>query len=569
MKKLNYLTILLLALFALSSCGGINKMKKEASSVNYEVTPKILEAHGGEVAFTVKGVFPEKYFSKKAVVEATPVLVYENGETAFSSVTLQGEKIQANNKEIAYVEGGSFTHSDKVAYKEDMKKSELILRITASQGSKSVDFDPVKLADGVIATSTLVQKKPKPILVGDKFQRIVPDEKTAAIMFLINRADLRKSELTKEEIKLLEDYMKEVTEAENKVFKGINIDAYASPDGPYDFNEDLAERRKQAANNYLERMMKKHNIEVENASFALKSTAEDWEGFKKLMEASDIPDKDLILRVLSMYSDPVVREREIRNMAATFEILKDDILPKLRRSELDVNVNVIGYSDEEILDYIDSQPDLLGLEEILYAAKLTEDPAKKVKIYQYAGERYPECFRAFNGEGCYQLKLGNLDEAEAAFNKAKALQDNDVVKNNLGFTALLKGETEKAEDLFSALEKPTYETQYGLGTIAIMKGNYDDAKNFLKDKPSYNLALATLLDGDAAAAKNILGNVDSDNAWVYYLKAVTGARLGDEDFMTNNLRLAVAQNAQLKDYAKTDMEFYRYFENDTFKSIVE
>jgi len=165
--------------------------------------------------------------------------------------------------------------------------------------------------------------------------------------------------------------------------------------------------------------------------------------------------------------------------------------------------------------------------------------------------------------------LGNLDEAEAAFNKAKALQDNDVVKNNLGFTALLKGETEKAEDLFSALEKPTYETQYGLGTIAIMKGNYDDAKNFLKDKPSYNLALATLLDGDAAAAKNILGNVDSDNAWVYYLKAVTGARLGDEDFMTNNLRLAVAQNAQLKDYAKTDMEFYRYFENDTFKSIVE
>ncbi len=568
MKKLNYLAILLLSLLVLSSCGGINKMKKEAADVKYEVTPKILETHGGEVAFTVKGVFPEKYFSKKAVVEATPVLVYENGETAFGSVTLQGEKIQANNQEINYVEGGSFSHSDKVAYNPDMKKSELILRIKASQGNKSVDFDPVKLADGVIATSTLVQKDGKPILVGDKFQRIIPDKKTAEILYLINRAEVRNSQLSKEDIKLLENYIAEVQAAVNKEFTGMEVDAYASPDGEYDFNEKLAEKRKESADRYLERTLDKKKVDVPETKFNLKSTAEDWEGFKKLVQASDIKDKDLIIRVLSMYSDPAVREREIKNMAATFEVLKEDILPQLRRSELAVNVNVIGFSDEEILDYIDSNPDTLGLEEILYAAKLTDDWAKKAEIYKYGSERYPNCFRTFNGQGYAYLNMGKLDEAETAFNKAKALMDNDVVKNNLGFVALMKGDVAKAEELFNAVEKPGYETNYGLGTIAIIKGNYADAKNFLKEKPSYNLALATLLGGDAAGAKNILGNVDN-NGMVYYLKAVTGARLGDESFMTNNLKSAVAENAKWKDYAKTDLEFYKYFESEAFKSIVQ
>ena len=569
MKKLNQLVIILLSLLVLSSCGGINKMKKNADQVKYEVTPKILETHGGEVEFSVKGVFPEKYFDKKALVEGTPVLVYANGETAFNTVTLQGEKIQANNKEIQYVTGGNFSHSDKVAFTDDMRKSELILRIKASKGSKSVDFDPVKLADGVIATSTLVQKDGKGILVGDKFKRIVPDSKTAEILYLINRAEVRPVALRAEDIKMLEEFIKAAQEAENKEFTGFEISAYASPDGAFDLNERLSKQRKESANRYFSGTLNKSKVTVDDSKLTLKSTPEDWEGFKTLVEASDIKDKDLIIRVLSMYSDPAVREKEIRNMAATFEVLADDILPQLRRAVLNVNIDVIGYSDEELLDLIDSDPAKLNLEEILYAAKLTEDLAKKGKVYAYAAERYPDCFRAYNGMGYVCLKQGKLDEAEKAFEDAKALMNNDVVKNNLGFVALLKGDIGKAEELFNSVEKTGYETNYGLGTIAIVKGNYTEAQNFLKDKPSYNLALAYLLKDDATSSKNILASVDSDNKWVHYLKAVTGARLEDETFMANNLRSAVAQDAGLKDYAKTDMEFYKYFASDTFKSIVE
>lgn len=571
MKKINYLASLLAAVFVLSSCAGLTKMQKEASNIKYDVTPKVLETHAGQVEFTVTGVFPAKYFNKKAVVVGTPVLVYEKGETPFKPITMQGESIKANDKVINYVEGGKFTYSDKTAFSDDMRVSQLMLRVKATLGKKSVDFTPVKLADGVIATSTLVCKKGTPVLIGDKFVRIVPESKAADINFVINQADVRTSELKMEDILAFEQYLNDVGAATNKQLKGFELNAYASPDGPLDLNTKLADKRKVSADKYLEKSVKTAKIQnVDKATqYKEQSTAEDWDGFKSLMESSSMKDKDLILRVLSMYSDPVVREKEIKNMSEAYEILKTDVLPKLRRSVMQINIDKVGYSDAEILSLIDADPAKLNLEEILYAAKLTQDPAKKVKIYAYGSERFPTCFRTFNGQGVYDVELGKLDDAEAAFLQSQKLMDNDIIKSNLGIVALMKGDVEKAEGFFTSVQQPTTESKLGMGAISIIKGKYDDAKNYLKDQPSFNLALVTLVTGDAQGAKNILAKVEGECAMIPYLKAVCGARLGEDDFVFNNLRAAIEKKADLKGLAKTDMEFAKYFANDTFKSIVQ
>lgn len=570
MKRLSYLGSFIVIAALLSSCGGLNKMKKEAGNISYQVTPKVLETHGGKVAVSITGQFPEKYFNKNAIVEATPVLVYEGGETAFPSVTLQGEKVEANNQQISFA-GGKFDYSGEVDFTDAMRKSELMLRVKASLKGTSVDFDPVKLADGVIATSTLVKKMPRPIIMKDNFKRIIPDAKMADINFIINRYNLRKSELSAEDVKMLLDFVKKANEAPNMEFVGTEIHGYASPDGPLDFNAKLSQKRSDVVDNFVQRSYKKDRVEAVNKEnfISEKSTAEDWEGFKKLVQNSTISDKELILRVLSMYSDPEVREKEIRNMAEAFEVLKEDILPKLRRSEIQVNVNKIGFSDDEILNYIESNPDTLGIEEMLYAATLTDDLNKQLKFYQTALNKVPKCIRAANNIGATLLKLGKVSEARDALVKAQGMKDLDVVKNNLGFCELLDGNLDKASEYFTAMEKPTPESNFGLGTIAIIKGNYADAVNFFGNEPSLNNALAKLLNGDVNGAKNLLDGWDHECKYVDYLKAVLGARLGNEDYMFNNLKLAVQKDAALKDKMKTDMEFAKYFENDTFKSIVE
>ncbi|NOY36259.1 MAG: OmpA family protein [Chlorobi bacterium] len=570
MKRLSYFGSFILVAAFLSGCGGLNKMKKDAGNISYQVTPKVLEAHGGKVAVSITGQFPEKYFNKNAIVEATPVLVYEGGETAFPSVTLQGEKVEANNKSISFA-GGKFDYSGEVDFKDAMRVSELMLRVKASMKGTSVDFDPVKLADGVIATSTLVMKMPKPIFMKDNFKRIIPEDKMADINFIINRYNLRKSELKAEDVQALLDFVKAANEAPNMEFTSTEIHGYASPDGKYDFNAKLSQERADAVDKYMQREYKRAKVEAVNKESFIseKSTAEDWDGFKKLLENSTIKDKDLILRVLSMYSDPEVREKEIRNMAEAFEVLKKSILPELRRSQIQVNVNKIGFSDEEILNYIESNPDTLGIEEMLYAATLTDDAARQLKFYQTAFAKYPQCIRAANNVGATFLKMGKVAEAKDALMKAKALKDIDIVKNNLGFCELLDGNLDKATEYFTSMQKPTPESNFGLGTIAIIKGNYQDAVNFFGNEPSLNNALAKLLNDDATGAKNLLDGWDHECKHVDYLKAVIGARLGNEDYMFNNLKLAVQKDAKMKDQIKTDMEFGKYFENDTFKSIVE
>ena len=384
MKRIIYVFLIVLSAVALSSCAGINKMKKDAADVSYQVKPSPLEEHGGKVAVTVKGVFPEKYFNKKAILTVTPELVYKDGETAFDPVVLQGEKVQENNKVINY-SGGNFNYSGVIDYKDAMRKSELMLRATATLKSKTVDFDPLKLADGVIATPTLVKKMPHPVILPDNYQRIVPETKEADIKFVINRYNIRNSQLKKEDVTNLLNFVKEVAQAPNLEFTGSEIHGYASPDGPLDFNDKLSKKRAGVVDKYMGKKFKKAKVVEDVSKIQEHSTAEDWEGFKQLVQASDLKDKDLILRVLSMYSDPDVREKEIKNMAEAYNELKTGILPELRRSVIRVNVNKIGFSDEEIVKYMDSNPDTLGIEAMLHAATLTDDPATQLNSTEPSG----------------------------------------------------------------------------------------------------------------------------------------------------------------------------------------
>lgn len=571
MKKIRSYFILILAAAVMSSCSGLNKMKKDAGNIKYEVTPKVLEAHNGTVNVTIKGTFPEKYFNKKATLTVTPVLTYAGGETAFDKVqVLQGEKVQANNKVISYT-GGDFTYTSAIPYKDAMKMSELVLRTTAAMGSKTLDFDPLKLADGVIATSTLVELGAKPILMKDNFKRIVPEAQTANINYVINRSDIRSTELKKDEIKLLRDFINQANADPNRLLKGAVVSSYASPDGKLSFNEKLSANRGTSADKFIKREFQKIEAAKTDGFFSFLTTAEDWEGFRTEVENSSIADKELILRVLSMYSDPEVREKEIRNMSVAFEALKTDILPKLRRSKMVVNVDVIGRSDEQILSQMRSDPSVLSMEEMLYSGTLTSDNNEKLKFYQAAATAFPKCIRAHNNVGYVLLTLNRPDEAITALEKAKAIENNDVVKNNLGMAYLIKGDLAKAEEQFNSMTAATAESRSGLGAIAITRGEYDKAVNLLGTEPCVNLALAQLLKGDVSRAKATLDSMKDTgtSGKAAYLKAVTGARLDDKNYMISALKEAISANGSWKAYAKTDLEFAKFFADDTFKSVVQ
>jgi tetratricopeptide (TPR) repeat protein len=570
MKKIRSYFILILAAVLMTGCSGLNKMKKNAGLVKYEVTPQVLQTDAGVVPVAIKGVFPAKYFDKKTTVTATPVLTYEGGETPYSEVVLQGESVQGNNTSVSY-SGDNFSYSGTVPYKDAMKVSKLVLKAKAVRGKKSLDFDPVPLADGVIATSTLVMKHGKTISMKDNFVRIVPENQMADINYIINRSEIRPTELKAEDVIALKNYIKAVSADPNFMLKSAAVSSYASPDGKFDMNEKLSGNRGTAADKFIKNEFAKIEVAKTAGFFDSKTTAEDWEGFKAEVEKSTLQDKDLILRVLSMYSDPEVREREIKNMSAAFESLKTDILPRLRRSKMIINVDKIGRTDEQILAQAKSDPKVLSLEEMLYAGTLTTDANEKLAFYTAALEAYPKCIRAANNIGVSLIALEKNDEAITALIKAQAIDNNDVVKNNLGAAYMAKGDLVKAAELYKSMATATAESKFGLGVIAITEGKYDDAVNLLGTEPCFNLALAHLLKKDANKAKLTLDSMKEmcKCGSPSYLKAVVGARLDNRDYMLNGLREAVGFDAKWKAYAKTDLELAKYWNDDTFKSAVQ
>ena len=583
-KNVSYLASILLTAVFLTSCGGLNKMVKLAPEVRYSVTPEVLAMHGDSVEMTLKGTFPPKYFNKKATMTVTPVLKYEAGEKAFETKTLQGEDVQANNQVISFVSGGGFDLTSKIPYSEDMKISDLEIRVKASIKDKSVDVPAQKVVDGVIATANLLEKDPKSIKADDKFVRVTTQSKGADIHFIINKANIRNSEIKAEDMAALKEYVKEASEKSNYEFKGVELLAYASPDGAIDLNTKLAANRLKNTQKYFNKQLKRNKVDVpkEENFFKSESTPEDWEGFQKLMQNSNIQDKDLILRVLSMYSDPDVREKEIKNISAAYTVIADEILPKLRRSQLKVNIAVIGYSDSVLTELSKTNPDTLNLEELMYAATLTEDLNEQLNIYKAVVKKYPECLRGHNNVGYVNIKLNKLDEAKAAFEEAKKIDANNaMVLNNLGVIAFLQNDLEAAQEYYNAAAgaKQGKEISYNQAIIKVKKGEYESALDLFASSKynTFNFALAKFLNfkntqnADAfEASLGILKNVENqDDALIYYLKAIIGVHQQNADLIYNNLRTAVEKDASLKEKAKTDIEFAKYFEDDTFKSIVQ
>jgi tetratricopeptide (TPR) repeat protein len=561
------LTLFVLALMLLSSCGGLNKMRNNAADIGYAVTPEVLETHAGQVEVTIRGTFPARYFHKRAIVEVTPVLTWDGGEVTMGSITLQGENVRDNHQVINY-DGGSFTHKGRVPFVEGMRISDLNVRINAELRNNTSEFDPRKIADGVIATSTLVVNEPRPVIERDRFQRILPETKESAIFYVINRADVRQSELRSQQMEEFRKYLEAAVEDDRVEVKNVGINAYASPDGPINFNERLSEQRRQSSDRVLDRELTRVGVQKSNDFYNARALGEDWEGFKKLMEESNIADRQLILRVLNMYNDPVVREREIRNLSAVFEEIADEVLPRLRRSEMVINVDRIGYSDDELRQIYNQDASRLNEEEILYTATLHDDPSTRYQVYNRASQRFPNSFRAHNSKGVVLMELDNVSAAKDAFRRAQQINDNDVVRNNLGAVALREGNIDQAEEYFASVASPSNETNYNLGIVAIKKGDYAKASRHFGTMPAVNNALAKMLQNNNDEALRILNNIQQPDALAYYLRAVIGARRQDSSMVFDNLRTAVNRNAQMKEYAKTDLEFGRYFQDNTFTSIV-
>lgn len=583
MKTINMKAVLfILAVVVLSACSGLNKMKKNAGKIQFKVNPEVLESHAGKVDMAIDGRFPSKYFNKKATLVATPVLKYEGGSKTLSPVTVQGEKVEANNRVIGYTSGGSLSFKDALPFEKEMSKSELFVNLKASKGSKSVDFKPVKIANGVIATSEMVANFPKAVLgvkreentTGkydpniDAFQRVVPDEMMADIHYLINKSNIRREEVEASDVKNFEEYTKKASKDEKTDLKRVEVSAYASPDGTIDLNTDLAANRKESSSEFLTKKLKEAGIIID---LKTKYTPEDWDGFKELLEKSNIRDKELILRVLSMYSDPEVREREIKNLSETFTDVSSEILPQLRRAKMTTSVDFIGKTDEELKALAKSNPSALNPAELLYAATLFEDLNEQLSVYTSFSKIYSTDWRGPNNMGYVLVKQMKYDEAKPLFEKAETLKNSDpVVKNNLGVSALRDGDVAKAETLFGAAAGAGKEVNYNLGVVSLKKAEYDKAVKYFSTDQDINTALAKIMAGNNNGALKDLEAFERPNCFMKeYLKAVIGARTAKESLLFESLQKAIEYNPEMKAKAKSDMEFAKYFANPKFNALVE
>ena len=572
--KINGLASLLVVAIFLSNCGGLDQMKKLESQVKYTVTPSPLELLGNQVAVGIKVTYPAKFFNKKAIVQATPYIKYEKGSKDLASKTVQGESVEANNQMIKFDGGGSVDYSDKFEYNNDMMKAELWVKADAwitKKEAKKTALTPVKIADGIIVTPKLVKIDPKPLMAADKYVKVIPDSYSAALLYVINKYDIRPAEMKKDEIKKLNEYITKTSDPKSRLqLKNIEILSYASPDGPMPLNTKLSDNRGGAADSYLKKELKKAKItEAEKAElWKVMNTPEDWDGFKALMEKSNIKDKELVLRVLSMYSDPDVRNKEIKHMSKTFEEIAKDILPQLRRSKFTVTSDRMDFNDQEILGYFDSKPDTLSLEQLLYGATLVQDLNKKMAFYIQATKKDPNCWRAKNNVGYIYILQGKPAEAKPYLDAAKAIKDNDMVKNNLGAVALMNGDLKTAEDLFTSAMGGGDVVSYNLGIINIINGKYDAAIKYFGATQEFNTALAKLLNKQTDLAIGILKGLKDPDARASYLLAVADARQDNKDGAFASLRVAIGKDAAGKFMSK-DLEFYKYFADETFKSIVQ
>ena len=550
--KRNFLLLSAASVLFMTSCSKMGPL----SADNFTVTPNPLESQGGKVAATVNGTFPEKYMKKKAVVTVTPELRYANGQVAKGqSATFQGEKVMGNDQTISYKVGGRYTMKTSFDYVPEMQKSDMYLTFDARKGKKVYNVPAVKVADGIVATSELYRRtlaSENGVIAPDAFQRINEKKQEANIKFLINQANIRKSELKNNSVKEFVEMLKKINaDREGFNVQNVEIQAYASPEGGVKFNDKLAGNRKNQSEKYVKNTLKQTKV---NADIDAHYTAQDWDGFQKLVAASDLQDKDVILRVLSMYEDPQEREQQIRNMSAGFRELADGILPELRRSRLIINYETIGRSDEQIKAQYSEDASKLSADELLYSATLDEPVAKQEEIYKKTAETYPNDYRAYNNLAALALAKGDTAKAREYAQKAASLGANTPeAQANLGLLSLIDGNVQDAERAI-AKSSGSESVNQAIGTLAIAKGDYAQAEKAFAKVNSNTAALAQLLNKNYDAAAKTLDRVENPNAMTDYLHAVVAARRGNKFAASSYLKEALQKDPSLKQYAENDLE---------------
>lgn len=591
-KTVNYLAVMLATAFLASGCNGLKQMAQNAHLIQGEITPNPLEMHAGKVPVNVTVTFPAKYFNKSAYVLVTPVLHsnLSQEEIKMKPATLQGSKVKDNNTIIDYKKGGTYVYKDTIDYSDPYRKSDFMLNIKGTKDltNPTSDLVEVKIADGINVTPLLVEEglkvdngvigtgtgaKGSAMAIECKIPKPTQSitTKDLTMFYKLQQGSLDSRELKKSDVKAFMEMLAAAAEDVNTQIKSIEVASYASPDGPEAMNQKLVDQRGKSGEKFTKDQLKK--IEGAGDVISRQTTqAEDWEGFKKSIEASDIKDKDLILRVLSMYSDPTTREREIKNIAAAYTALKSNVLPQLRRSEIKATLQTKEKSDAELAELYKSNFDELTQDEALYASTMPSlDNAGKIDLLKKYTAKYPNDWRGFNNLGVAYIKDNKISDAEAQFNKAKAIDSKQsAIYNNLGVCDLANGDVQKAkENLSKANNIGSEEAGYNLGVINIRNGEYDKAVANFGSKPSFNKALAQILAKSPNDAERTLNDLNSQEALSYYLRAIVGSRNNDEEVTLNNLKTAIDKDSKLKSYAKFDVEFIRYFENPTFLKIVE
>lgn len=564
MKK-NILLMAASGALVLTSCGKLGNL----SADNFTVNPTPLEAVASQVPATINGTFPAKYMKKKAVVTVTPVLKYQGGEAQGQSATFQGEKVEGNATTIQYKVGGNYTMKSTWQFTEEMLQSDLYLQFDAKLGKKTVTIPEVKVGYGVVGTSALLGRclgSSNAALAPDAFQRVIEQKQEANIKFLIAQANLRTSELQSVSVRDLVKVLREINDnEETRALGAIEVSAYASPDGKFSFNEKLAERRQNASADYLRKELQKIKMD---ADINTKFTAEDWEGFQQLIAQSNLQDKDVILRVLSLYQDPEEREQQIKNMSEIYTDIKEGVMPELRRARLIVNYEIIGRSDEQIVDQYRTDASQLSVEELLYGAgMLMDSDADKKAWYTKTTQLYPSDFRAWNNLAQLAYEQGDVDGAKQLLQKAQGISNSaSQVNANMALIALGAGNVEQAT---TYLAKGSGSSNFDevQGALNIAKGNYTQAAQNLHGVVNNTAALAQILDKDYMSAKATLDAIKNPDSTTDYLKAILAARLGDTGTLAASLRSAIQVDPSLAQRAARDLEFAKYA--STVKSLVK
>ena len=555
--------------FAFVAAGTLVTSCELLKDLKYDVTPSPLEMHGDSVRVKVDVTFPNKGIKKKASAEIQPML----GETALKPITVQGEKATGNGNVVAYKAGGKVTYYDVVPYKVAYEVTTLDITGTVSKGGKVKDqIERTSIAPGTIITPMLADKSFRVIMEKDNFKRVNEFTQTATINYLKGKSDVRAAEMTDADMKALSTWMIKADSASSRIkIKAVNVVGYASPEGEEDKNNTLSTDRANAGKTASMNLAKKaKNASAQGEIYNLNGRGEDYDGFKKELEGSTMntDEKNLVIRVLEMQKDPATRETEMRNMGKTFSYLDQNIFPKLRRSEINVVYDKTGYTDEELKTLSTTTPEILTVEEMLFAATLTDNVDTKLAIYKAAQLKFPNDHRGFNNAGGIYFMKGDMAQAKTSFEQANNKKDNSIAKNNLGAIAGVAGDYDKAKQLLAQGKGSGSENNYNHGILNIKEGKYAEAVSNFGSDASYNKALAQILNGNASGGLSTLNSSsDKETGQGYYLKAVASARMDKIGDVTSKLTKAIAMDSAYKAKAKKDREFLKYAENSAVQGL--